>query len=91
MFVSQRNIPNSKIHGANLGPIWVRQDPGGPHVGPMNFAIWDESCLVMSNFVVNTVPADGLAPLGAWLSAVTVITKYVSFHYMGLALELICS
>ena len=27
-------------HGANMGPIWGRQDPGGPHVGPMNFAIW---------------------------------------------------
>ena len=23
-----------------MGPIWSRQDPGGPHVGPMNFAIW---------------------------------------------------
>ena len=23
-----------------MGPIWVRQGPGGPHVGPMNFAIW---------------------------------------------------
>ena len=22
------------------GPIWGRYDPGGPHVGPMNFAIW---------------------------------------------------
>ena len=22
------------------GPIWGRQDPGGPHVGPMNIAIW---------------------------------------------------
>ena len=29
-----------KGHGANMGPIWGRQDPGGPHVGPMNFAIW---------------------------------------------------
>ena len=26
---------------ANMRPIWGRQDPGGPHVGPMNFAIWD--------------------------------------------------
>ena len=34
------NYPNSKVHGANMGPIWGRQDPGGPHVGPMNFAIW---------------------------------------------------
>ena len=24
-----------------MGPIWGRQDPGGPHVGPMNFPIWD--------------------------------------------------
>ena len=23
------------------GPIWGRQDPGGPHVCPMNFAIWE--------------------------------------------------
>ena len=34
------NYPNSKVRGANMGPIWGRQDPGGPHVGPMNFAIW---------------------------------------------------
>ena len=35
------SIPDKKFHGANMGPIWGRQDPGGPHVGPMNFAIWD--------------------------------------------------
>ena len=23
-----------------MGPIWGRQVPGGPHVGPMNLAIW---------------------------------------------------
>ena len=34
------NSPDSKVHGANMGPIWGRQDPVGPHVGPMNFAIW---------------------------------------------------
>ena len=33
--------PGSKIYGAKIGPIWGRQDPGGPHVGPMNFAIWE--------------------------------------------------
>ena len=31
--------PDSKVQGPNMGPIWGRQDPGGPHVGPMNFAI----------------------------------------------------
>ena len=33
--------PDNKVHGANMGPIWGRKDPGGPHVGPMNFAIWE--------------------------------------------------
>ena len=32
--------PDPKVHGANMGPIWGRQDPGGPHVGPMNLVIW---------------------------------------------------
>ena len=27
------------MHGASMGPIWGRQDPGGPHVGSMNLAI----------------------------------------------------
>ena len=32
--------PNNKAHGVNMGPNWGRQDPGGSHVGHMNFAIW---------------------------------------------------
>ena len=24
-----------------MGPIWGRHDPGGPHAGPMDFAIWE--------------------------------------------------
>ena len=35
------DIPDSKIHGANMGPTWGRQDPGWPHVGHVNLAIWD--------------------------------------------------
>ena len=34
-----RYTPDSKIHGANVGPTWGRQDPGEHHVGHMNFAI----------------------------------------------------
>ena len=34
-------VPDSKVRGTNMGPIWGRQDPGGPHVGPMKFAIWE--------------------------------------------------
>ena len=28
--------PDSKVHGANMGPTWVLSAPDGPHVGPMN-------------------------------------------------------
>ena len=31
--------PDSKVHGANMGPTWDLSAPDGPHVGPMNLAI----------------------------------------------------
>ena len=34
-------IPDSKVPETNMGPNWSRQDPDGPHVGPMNLVIWD--------------------------------------------------
>ena len=37
--------PDSEVHGANMGPIWGQQDPGGPHVGSMNLAIWVCMCV----------------------------------------------
>ena len=40
---------NSKVHGAYRGPTWGRQDPGGSHVGLMNFAIW-------GNFPIHSQP-----------------------------------
>ena len=36
-----KDTPDSKVQEANMGPIWGRQDPGGPHVGSVKFAIWD--------------------------------------------------
>ena len=33
-------IPDSKVRGANMGPTWVQSAPDGPHVGPINLAIW---------------------------------------------------
>ena len=40
ILVPNKGHTDSKVHRANMGLIWGRQDPGGPHVGPMNFAIW---------------------------------------------------
>ena len=34
--------PDSKVHGANMGPTWGRHDPGGPHVVHVKLAIWEE-------------------------------------------------
>ena len=33
--------PDSKGHGANMGPTWVLSAPDGPHVSPWNLAIRD--------------------------------------------------
>ena len=38
-----------------MGPIWGRQDPGGPHVGPMNFAIWDGMVLKLQYAIYNDI------------------------------------
>ena len=39
-FLLSNLYPDSKVHWANMGPTWGRQDPGGPHVGHVNLAIW---------------------------------------------------
>ena len=38
-FEATHNVPDSKVHGFNMGPTWVLPVPGGPHVGPINLAI----------------------------------------------------
>ena len=38
-----KTIPDSKVHGVNMGPTWVLSAPDGPHVSPMNFTIRDDS------------------------------------------------
>ena len=38
--VISHTSPDRKVHGAHMWPICGRQDLGGPHVGPMNLALW---------------------------------------------------
>ena len=42
--IRRHDVPDSKVHGANMGSIWGRQDPGGSHVGPMNPLSGAEHC-----------------------------------------------
>ena len=37
------NIPDSKVHGANMGPTWVLSALDGSHISPMNLAIRDDN------------------------------------------------
>ena len=37
------NTPDSMVHEAYMGPTWGRQDPGGPHVSPMNLTIMEST------------------------------------------------
>ena len=50
------------VNGAHMGPIWGRQDPGGPHVGPVNFAIWEDEHrhIYYSYFAVRAKMQNGL-------------------------------
>ena len=43
--------PDSKVHGANMGPTWVLSAPDGPHVGPMNLAIRVVAQLVIAGLL----------------------------------------
>ena len=45
------DTPDSKVHGANMGPTWVLSAPDGPHVGSMNLVI--RNCLTIPvNWVI---------------------------------------
>ena len=45
-------LPDNKVHGTDMGPIWGRQDPGGPHVGPMSLAMWADIFLLKWQFFI---------------------------------------
>ena len=65
-----------------MGPILGRQDPGGPHVGPMKFAIW-----VGFHAISNSV--NGLAPVGhrpsaaVLLNCVELVTSQLNQNTVG--------
>ena len=48
--------PDSKVHGANMGPTWVLSAPRGPNVGPMNLAI--RVCILCMNIGGNRIPME---------------------------------
>ena len=73
MVAIEEQYPDSKVHGANMGSIWVRQDPGGPHVGPVNLAIW--VCRDILEFMMRCV----------WISCFSASTWEI--HYLDLEVK----
>ena len=60
--------PDSKVHGANMGPTWVLSAPDGPHVGSTTIAIR----------VVNIITDDDLVTQGAKAWTATMLTYVMS-------------
>ena len=50
LYTEMGHSPDSKVHEANMGPTWVLSTPGGPHVGPMNLAIWEAFSISQIHF-----------------------------------------
>ena len=73
------SIPNSKVHGTNMGPTWVLSAPDGPHVGPVNFDIWDALVVYLTQIVCATV---GRIPL------VIISTRHIRYYNTGWATQI---
>ena len=65
------NHPDSKVHGANMGPIWGRQDPGGPHVGPMK---------LLSGYVEHFSTIEHIDIKSKWLLSLKWMQNAEGFH-----------
>ena len=84
-----QHTPDSKVNGANMGPTWGRQDPGGPRVGPMNLAIWDVSFIGSSADTWNKYSVECDSTVHNWWKEVCIklISRYriwnkPSFYFM---------
>ena len=58
--LAKSGTPDSKVHGANMGPTWVLSAPVGPHVGPINLVIRD-GIQTAGNVASQIVGANGKA------------------------------
>ena len=55
-----QNDPDSKVHGANMGPTEGRQVPGGPHDGPINIATRAVPNGILLDWIVNEFDSGNL-------------------------------
>ena len=51
----QQGSPDSKVHGAIMGPNWALSAPDGSHVGPMDLAIRGLSLYILNDTIFLTI------------------------------------
>ena len=59
-----------------MGPIWDRQDPTGPRVGPTNLAIWDYLCRYSHFTDISTISSKFYDSVKTRFCFMTVFTNY---------------
>ena len=77
-----KKYPDSKVHGDNMGPIWGRQDPGGPHIGPMKFAFWVSIGLAMASRELTIYHN-----LNQWWPTSAMPHVYMQYRHLSLCFE----
>ena len=80
--VHSQTVPDSKVHGVNIGPTWVLSAPAGPHFGPMNFAIRDVHntlrCVAHVNFIEYTEWCGGCS-VELFIAHMIIIMLFISW------------
>ena len=71
-WVQTTDIPDSKVHGAHMGPV----GPDGPHVGPMNLAIRD--------IAPTYVPMNFCQFMAVFWGKIVKLLDYIQFLYVNM-------
>ena len=76
---TEESFPDSKVHGANIGPTWVLSAPDGPHVVPTNLAI--RVSYVMTSPLLCVVPGTEMTFRGYGITCVVILILYTALTY----------
>ena len=81
-------LPDSKVHGANMGPTWGRQDPDGSHIGPMNHGIWASESSMTKGVLLRLYPRSSLV-IRFYQHKSTKIRTWISNYINGFIWDII--
>ena len=83
------NYPDSKVHGANMRPIWVLSAPDGPHVGPMNFAIRVDTWYPIKIWTALAMWYAAMYQVHSNVSSTQQYIKYTAMYQVNISSELL--